>query len=365
MAIREPLRGIRIIEIGDSEAAGMCTLLLSDFGAEVIKIDGLPFSEKIRLCDRGKKRVKIDFTDKKQRQLYKNLAVTTDIVVDGCRPGLMKAYEITPESMASLKPELIYVCISGYGTKGAYAEHLWDEAAVQAESGLVSITGQENGEPIRCGGDVAAFTGGMNGCIAALMALAGKQKNGCGRIIDVSMMDSILFGLENQFSLYLKSGKIPGPKGNTYALSAPVGNYVCADGRELVISVATERQWKAFANAMEKQEWLECPDFINVARRLKNNKELEKKVAEAFLGGTREEWIKRLQEHACIYGCINDLPSVVDHIQPKARKMWIEAVGPGENRTTVPCNPIVMDGRKFYKSKISRCGENNAEFLFN
>ena len=162
----------------------------------------------------------------------------------GAVPCAMAEVGLDEEALQAVSPDLVHTRISGYGGFGPYADRLWSEAVIQAESGFVSTTGMEGGDPVRSGGDMATALGGLMGCIAMLMGLLGRYKAAGSRAreIDVSLMDSVLFGLENQFSLYLKSGVIPRPKGNNYALSAPVGNFRCKDGEEIMISVATEAQ---------------------------------------------------------------------------------------------------------------------------
>lgn len=381
-----PLDGIRVIEIGRSEAAGVAGLLLSDFGAEVILIDSpgksgepcaadhedsITFGVDIcaeRLCDRGKKRVFLDIFDEAQKVLFHRLLKTADVLLIGIAPKFLKGAGLDAETLSQLYPELASVCVSGYGLTGPYAERLWSEACVQAESGFVSTTGPENGDPVRSGGDMANFLGGMITCITALMELAEKERCWAeggivtGRHADVSMMDSIVFGLENQFSLYLKSGIVPVPKGNHYALSAPVGNFPCKDG-EIMISVATEAQWKAFSEALGHPEWVEIPEFFNVSRRLENYKLLGETVTEAFMHYNRMELMEILQSRNCIYGCINDFPGVTEHVQTQARHMFMEVISGDGSRYTAPSNPILINGGHMQSEKISLPGAHTKEIL--
>lgn len=357
-----PLHGMRILELGSSEAAGMAGLLLSDFGAEVIRIDtpprdgeelaqtnadavtfGLAAGED-RICDRGKKRVFLDLCGESQQSLFLRLLGTCSGVLDGQLPGTMEALGLNGETLQNQFPDLVYVQVTGYGASGPWADRLWSEAAVQAESGFVSTTGPEGGDPVRSGGDMAASLGGLMTCIGMLIGLLERQRNPAapGRRMDVSMMDSILFGLENQFSLYLKSGVVPRPKGNSYALSAPVGNFLCGDGKEIMISVATQAQWKAFAEALHRESWLERPEFATLSRRLANYKLLGQEVTEAFSHYSRKEIMEVLQSRSCVYGCINDFPAVLAHPQPTARRMFIEVTGSAGMRKA-PADPLLRD----------------------
>jgi len=378
-----PLEGFRILELGASEAAGMAGLLLSDFGAEVIRVDmPLPDGEEAvlsnedaltfglaskgdRVCDRGKKRVFLDLRNETQRTLFTRLLGTCDGVLDGCHPGMMTGFGLDGRTLQKLVPGLVYTQVTAYGASGPYEDRPWSEAVVQAESGFVSTTGLEGGDPVRSGGDMASALGGLMACIGMLTGLLERRKNGAsrGRRMDVSLMDSILFGLENQFSIYLKSGVVPRPKGNSYALSAPVGNFLCGDGKEIMISVATEAQWRAFAEALHKEDWLDRPEFANVSRRIENYKLLGQEVSAAFAQYTREDLMEVLQSRSCVYGCINDFAAVVGHRQTAARNMFMTVTGSDGQEFMAPANPIMTSSGDMRFSVIHRPGADTAEIL--
>ena len=265
----------------------------------------------------------------------------------GAVPCAMAEVGLDEEALQAVSPDLVHTRISGYGGFGPYADRLWSEAVIQAESGFVSTTGMEGGDPVRSGGDMATALGGLMGCIAMLMGLLGRYKAAGSRAreIDVSLMDSVLFGLENQFSLYLKSGVIPRPKGNNYALSAPVGNFRCKDGEEIMISVATEAQWKAFAEVLGREDWLAYPAFSNVSQRIAHYKLLGEEVSAEFARYTRAELMEILQRRSCVYGCINDFPAVVNHRQVAQRGTFAEVTGSDGGVFLAPMHPLTDCGR--------------------
>lgn len=345
----KPLEGIRIVEMGTAEAEGIAALLLSDYGAEVIRLEfpqERSGKENVRICDRGKKRVWFDPEREEDRKWLEGILAHTDGIVTSFPEAQMAQWELDGDTLAGRYPHLVYVSVTGYGASGPYAGRPWNEASVQAESGFMSVTGPEGGEPVRCGGDMAVFAGAANACIAALMCLIEAGRTGSGRRADVSLMDALLYGMENQYSIYLKSGQVPGPMGNHYALSAPVGDYPCRDGSRLMISVATDAQWKNFAEVLGQEAWLENPDYRNVKERLRHYQKLGKEVEAAFMEHTSEELIGLLQSRHCIYGRINDFHDVVKHPQTKARKMLIDVEYPDGQIRKAPSNPIVMDGAK-------------------
>lgn len=355
----KPLDGITVVEMGTTEAEGIATLLLSDYGAEVIRLE---FPEEdmeekwpdFRICDRGKRRIRLRPDMQEDRGWLKELLTRIDAIVTSVPDSQMAQWDLDAETLCNKNPRMVYTSVTGYGQAGPYAQgRLYNEAAIQAESGFMSITGPEHGEPTRCGGDFAAFAAAANACIGTLMALIDVQRTGQGRRIDVSMMDAILYGLENQFSVYLKSGQIPERLGNHYALSAPVGDFTCKDGRKIMISVATGTQWENFADVMGHPEWLENPDYRNVSARLENHCLLEKEVAAAFSEHTSENLMRRLQAKKCIYGQINDFKEVAEHEQVRARHMFIEVEAPDGRKMTVPNNPLVIDGKKYAGTVIN------------
>lgn len=340
------LAGYRVLELGNSEAAGVCTLLLSDFGAEVIRLKKAEEKESgNRTCDRGKQILELDPNEPEEIQKFENLVQRADIVIDG-RTGRQRKEGGSYESLRKLRCGMIYTAITPYGMEGPYSDCEANENTIQAESGLVSITGQDKEHVVRAGGDVAGFAGGLNACIATLIALLERERRGQisdGKVCDVSMMDSILYGLENQFSIYMASDIIPEARGNRYALSAPVGNFSCKDGKQIMISVATQAQWKTFCEAIGHPEWVIQPEYETVARRLENCDQLDEDVAKVFLQYTREEVIRRLQSRKCVYGCINDFSAVVNHPQVKERKLFVRE-GDREDGPMVPADPLLVDG---------------------
>lgn len=366
----KPLKGITIVELGVSEAEGIAALLLSDYGAEVIRLELPEDAEekrtdntlssdrtvtagqvkgnggRLRICDRGKQRLWFRPEEEADQAWLAGLMAHTDAVVTSVPETQMAQWGMDGDTLCRKYPKLVYTSVSGYGQTGPYSDHLYEEATVQAESGFMSVTGPEHGDPVRCGGDFAVFAGAANACIATLMGLIDAARTGKGRKIDVSMMDCLLYGMENQYSIYLKSGKIPRPMGNHYALSAPVGDYPCGDGKRLMISVATEAQWKNFAEVLGHGEWLENPDYRNVSERLNHYVSLGEDVTAAFMEHTSDELTKLLQTRSCIYGRINDFSDVVSHPQAIARNMFMEIQLPDGQIVTVPSNPIVMDGTK-------------------
>lgn len=354
----KPLEGFRILDFSQFMSGPMCTLLLSDYGAEVIKIENPPLGDNTRYGNvienevsshfatrnRGKKSIVLNMKDAVQKNLFLKLVRTADAVIENYKPGTMEKFGITYDVLKEINPKIVYTSISGYGQDGPYSDHAAFDQTVQAESGLMSITGEDGGEPVKCGASVADYSGGLIGCIGTLMGIIEAQRTGKGRRIDVSMMDSLIFCLENQFSSYLKTGKVPKPSGNSYASSAPIGAYRCKDGKSLMISVGTDAQWKTFAEVLNQPQWLANPEYETMTLRAKNYRLIDEEVNRVFAGYDSNELAELLQSKHCVYGKINDFDAVEHHPQVAYRKSIVNAVYPNGTSFRVPGNPMLMSG---------------------
>ena len=141
------------------------------------------------------------------------------------------------------------------------------------------MTGEQGGKPIKCGASVADYSGALVGCIGTLMGIVDAQRTGHGRRVDVSMMDSLIFMLENQMSSYLRNGNIPIPNGNRYPGVSPIGDFMCKDGVPIMLHISTDVQWRKFAEVLNQPQWLENPKFASMSMRGQNYLEVEEEVS--------------------------------------------------------------------------------------
>lgn len=354
----KPLEGFRILDFTQFMSGPMCTLLLSDFGAEVIKIENPPIGDSTRYGsiideevsshyatrNRGKKSVVMNMRDPAQRDLFLKLVKTADAVIENFKPGTMDKFGITYDVLRQINPKIVFTSISGYGQDGPYADHAAFDQTVQAESGMMSITGEVGGNPVKCGASIGDYTGGLIGCIGTLMGIVDAQKTGHGRRIDASMMDALIFCLENAFSVYLRNGKVPQPSGNAYASSAPIGTYTCKDGKSLMLTVGTDAQWKTLADVLNQPQWLENPDYETMVQRANHRAEIDAEVNRVFGQYNCEELSELLQSRQCVYGRVNDFSAVATHPQVEYRKTIVNATFPNGVTFRVPGNPMAMSG---------------------
>lgn len=348
-----PLDGMKILELTSSAAGSMCTLFLSDYGAEVIKIEdpqissvALTEEEKCARAtyDRGKASAVIDMEDVQGRERFWKLCKNADAVVEDFLPGTMERWRITYESLKAVNPSIVYTSVTGYGQEGPYAKRQAADATIQAESGLMSITGPRGKDSVRCGADISSYMAAMTGCIGTLTGLISAQRTGCGRRVDISALDTSIMCLENQLAVYMKNGIVPKPMGNSYDLFAPVGVYNSRDKKEFMLSVGTDRQWVVLCKALEKPEWIEDPRYITNMRRVEHLGQLDPELRREFEKYDREELAQKFVSSHCVYGSINDFQAVEEHPQVAHRGMIVRGVYPDGTSYRVPGNPIRMSG---------------------
>ena len=354
----KPLEGMRILDFTQFFSGPVCTLLLSDYGAEVVKLENPPAGDATRYGNvmvnegsshyatrnRGKKSVAINMKDEEQRKIFLELVKTADAVVENFKPGTMEKFGITYEVLEKINPKIVYTSISGYGQEGPFSSHAAYEATVQAEAGIRSITGAAGGNPTKCGASIADYCGGLMACIGTLIGMVDVSRTGHGRRIDVSMMDTLLLLQENMLSSYLLTKKMPKPNGNRYPSASPIGDFMCKDGVPVMLNIATDAQFKAFAEVLEQPQWLENPDFASMALRATNYEKVEAEVNRVFAELDSADVAERLQSRKLVYGSINNYEAVVNHPQVEYRKTFVNATYPDGTSFKVPGNPMLMSG---------------------
>ena len=352
----KPLEGIRVLDFTQFLAGPLSTLMLSDLGAEVIKLENPPLGDGTRYIttitnekssnyttrNRGKKSVVMNLKDARQRALFLEMVKTADAVVENFKPGTMEKYGITYETLREINPKIVFTSISGYGQTGPYRSHAAYDGAVQAEAGIMSITGDLDGTPVRCGAAIADTTAGLVGCIGTVSALYDAQRTGKGRRVDVSMMDSIVTIMENIISNYIATKNIPVPLGNRMWTASPFRDFVCKDGKSVYIGISTDSQFAAFCEIVGHPEWTQDPRFLTNESRPKHFRELEPLVERALLQIDSDVLCAEMEKRHLVYGRINNVEQVVNHPQIAARNMIVNAVYPDGTAFKVPGCPIKM-----------------------
>ena len=329
------LNGIRVLDFSHALAGPYCTLLLADYGAEVYKLEsregdmgrgwGPPFAGPDASfflgLNRGKRGISIDLKHAEGLDLSLRLIDKMDVLIENFRPGSMDRLGLGYKAMHRRNPHLVYCSISGYGQDGPSRDEAAMDLVVQASSGLLSITGTEQGESVRCGYGVTDVTAGLFAMIGILLALRVKERTGIGQFVDVSMLDSMISTMSSNYASYLGSGIVPQPMGTAFPTVVPYRVFQTQD-RAIAIAVGSDKLWSTFCQEIERPELKTHPAYASNAARIRNRGVLEPLLEDVFLQRPAAEWIGRLQGAGIPASLVRKFQEVVEHPQCEVRQMF-------------------------------------------
>jgi crotonobetainyl-CoA:carnitine CoA-transferase CaiB-like acyl-CoA transferase len=310
-------------------------MLLAQYGAEVFKIEAPGEGEIGRTwappftggeasyflgINTGKRSASIDLKTAEGRELCLEMMGQVDVVIENMRPGTMARLGLGYDAAKARNPRLIYCSISGYGQNGPSRDEPAMDLILQASSGLISVTGVEGGEHVRCGHSVADITSGMFAIIGILLAVEARHQTGAGQFIDVSMFDSMISAMASNFANYLGTGVVPGPLGTRFGTIVPYRGFAASD-RDIVIAVASHKLWLDFCVAIERPDLAAHPDYATNALRVKNRQALEGLIAGIFRTDTAQHWVDRLRVHGIPIAPVRTLEEVAADPQTAERGM--------------------------------------------
>jgi crotonobetainyl-CoA:carnitine CoA-transferase CaiB-like acyl-CoA transferase len=334
-----PLTGITVLDLTRVLSGPYCTMLLGDMGARVIKVEqpgrgddtrawGPPFvgdeSAYFLSVNRNKESITIDFKASDGRALVERLAAGADILIENFRPGALARVGLDYTTLAARHPGLIYASISGFGQSGPRRDEPGYDAVVQAEAGLMSITGPGDGPAYRLGVAVADLVTGMFAMQGILLALIARGRTGRGQHVDVAMLDSAAALLTYQASIYFTTGEPQGRMGNRHPSIAPYDTFAAADG-EFVLAVGHDAQFARLCEVTGLEALARDPRFATNAGRVRHYPELLPPLAAAFRSRTRDYWIGTLTRAGVPAGSVRDVGEVLRDPQLLHRAM-IETV---------------------------------------
>jgi crotonobetainyl-CoA:carnitine CoA-transferase CaiB-like acyl-CoA transferase len=336
----QALEGIKVLELSRVLAGPWCGMMLADLGADVIKLEppegddtrglGPPFRDGLSAyfacCNRNKRSLAIDLLNPASRPLVEALVKQADVLIENYRTGTAEKLGVGYEQLRAINPRLIYCSISGYGRVGIAAKRPGYDFAVQAETGLMSITGTPEGEPQKVGVAVADLATGQNAAIAILAALLARGPDGPGQRVAVSLFDSQLAGLSNIASACLFSGEPAGRYGNAHASIVPYQSFRASDG-EFVLTIASEKLWSALCNLMGKPEWVVEPRCSDNAARVVNRDWLIPEMQAIFATDTVTGWLARMAAAGIPAAAINTVQDALDNPITQSRGLVIDLEG--------------------------------------
>lgn len=339
-----PLAGLKVVELARILAGPWAGQTLADLGAEVIKVEspqgddtrqwGPPFIERddektaayFHSCNRGKKSVTVDFRTPEGQAQVRELVADADVVIENFKLGGLKKYGLDYDSLSAINPRLIYCSITGFGQDGPYAHRAGYDYIIQGMSGLMSITGTPDGQPLRVGVAVTDIFTGVYSTTAILAALHQRESSGKGQHIDMALLDVAVSVTANQAMNYLSTGKAPGRTGNIHPNLSPYQVFECSDGY-IIIATGNDGQYHRLCDILGLGGLKQAPEFLTNADRVANRAKLEEHLTMGTRQWTKADLLSACEEQGVPAGPINSMDEVFADPQVVHRGMKVELDG--------------------------------------
>ena len=373
----QALTGIKVLDLSRVLAGPYCTMVLGDLGADVIKVEppegdetrgwGPPFAEgesAYYLCvNRNKRGIVINLKTDEGKKVLRDLALQSDVLVENFRPGTLNKFGLDYETLHELNPKLIYCSITGFGQTGSMKDKPGYDFMIQALGGLMSITGEPEGEPMKTGVAVVDLFAGQNAIIAILAALQARTLTGRGQQLDISLFDSQLGWLANVASNYLISGKLPKRHGNAHANIVPYQSFQASDGW-FAIAVGNDKQFARLCEMLGKPEIAMDEKFSTNSGRVQNRTEIIPLLASIFKAASVSEWLAKLDEAEIPCGPIQNFEQVFSMPTVKEREMLVKMEHPTIGEVPLVGSPLKMsDTPVEYRLHPPLMGEHTEDVL--
>lgn len=349
-----PLKGLKVLDLSRVLAGPYCTMMLSDFGADVIKIEP-PIGDDSRAfgpfvgkesayfmsLNRNKRSMVLDFKNQKHIDVFKEMVAKADVVVENYRPGTMEKFGLSYDVLKEINPKLIYAACSGFGRTGPYALKPAYDIIVQAMGGIMSITGEGKDSPTRVGASVGDVIAGMFTAYGIMMSLYHRERTGIGQLVDVAMLDCQVAVLENAIARYVTSGEVPVPLGNRHPSITPFSAFTAKDG-QIIVGAGNDRLWTKLCNVLNMPELLSDERFSNNSIRTANFHELHEIMNSVLINKTIDEWLALLEEAGIPCAPINNIERILKDPHIKAREMIVEIEHPIAGHLKMPGVPVKL-----------------------
>lgn len=359
MPLEPPLKDVLVIDLSRALAGPYCTMMLADLGARVLKIEplsdvdttrGFPphlgggVSSYFSSINRNKLGLSLNLKHPKGVETLRRLAANADVLIDNFRPGTMARFGIDYDELRkSVNPRLVSCSITGFGSTGEYRLRSSYDLVVQAMAGIMSVTGEPGGTPVRLGlpmGDLAAGMYAGTGIVAALHA---RHSTGAGRHVEISMLDGMVALLSYMGAHYLNTGEVPGPQGSGHQINVPYQAFQTKEGW-IVIAIFGERYWKEVCEVLGVPQIAEDPRYLTAETRSRHREELLAIIKPILMTRTADEWLPELLEKRVPCGPINTVDQVLNDPVVLARHMVVETHHPVYGKAAAPGNPIKVEG---------------------
>ena len=355
------LTGIRVLDLTRVLAGPYATQMLADLGAEVIKIErpqtgddtrswGPPFlqdrqkratrdSTYFLCCNRGKKSVTVDLSQPPGQEIVRRLARQSDVLTENYKVGDLARYGLDYIALSKLNPGLVYCSITGYGQSGPYAQRLGYDPIAQALGGLMSVTGERDGQPQRVGVALVDVLTATHAVIGILAALRHRDVTGQGQHLDLALLDVQVASMINIAQAYLSAGVVACRNGNEHPSVTPSQSFRCSDGL-IMLAAANEGQFRRLCEAVGMPGLANEPCFADNAARVRNRDTLTQLLQSVFSRGTVKEWVDRLVAAGVPCGPVNDIAAVFDDPQVRERQIRMQVEHPEAGTLGLVASPL-------------------------
>ncbi len=352
-----PLDGVRVLDLTWVLAGPFASMVLCDLGADVIKVERPGIGDVARRTapivngescyffsvNRGKRSLTLDLKSERGRDVFLRLVEKADVVMENFTPGTMERLGLAYPTLSERNPRLIYAATSGFGQTGPDRFRPALDVVVQGMGGIMSITGEPDGPPVRPGASLGDITGGLFTAIGVLAALQERERSGRGQMIDVSMLDCQISILENAFVRYFATGEVPKPLGTRHPVATPFQAFPTKDGYiVLALSWGIENQWELYCATIGRHDLIDDPRFDTPALRTEHHDELEPLLIEAMRKKTTAEWLREFDAIGLPCGPLNNIPQAAEQPQVKARRVLVEVEHPVIGRLPLPDTPVKL-----------------------
>lgn len=376
------LQGIRVVDLTHVLAGPTATMILADLGAEVIHVEPLsgddarefaPFVGEVHKnhsayfasLNRNKKSLALNLKHERGKEILRQLIKVSDVIIENYKPTTMAELGFSWEVIHSLNPAIIYASISGFGrdTPAEYRTRPAYDIVAQAYSGLMSITGPEDGVPCRVGSSVGDIFAGHQAAIAILAALIRREKTGVGQYYDGSMVDGLFAVLENAVVHYTVGGRIPKPQGTAHSSIAPFQAFPTDDGW-IIIAIGTDKTWTRFCGVIGRPELSQHPDYKNNPLRAKNRKSLAEIIANETKKRKTADWCRIFEKEEVPHSPINNMKQICEDPCIAYRQMLVEIDQPEMGRIKIAGSPLhLSETPGAVYAPAPRLGEHTEEIL--
>lgn len=324
-----PLDGIKVLDFTRMMAGPYGTLLLADYGADVIKVESMPNGDGSRtigehfhggesavflMWNHGKRSVALDLRHEWAIDVIRRMIAQVDVLVENYRPGVADKIGIGYEAMSQINPKLVYVSVSAFGTEEPLAPYPGTDPVVQAMSGVMSVTGEEGGDPILVGVPIADFTGAMLGAQATLLGLMSRDRTGRGQKIDVSMLYGLVSALTTRLASYWATNEDPRRMGAAHSVVVPYERFATADGY-VVAGVWGDDGWPSFCEAIDRPDLIDDERFATNPDRLMNRGAITRILQDRLLEHTTAEWQERFFAKKVLFAPVLGFSDILSHPQ--------------------------------------------------